>query len=342
MTDGMARTTANKPDMSTTYLGLRLRSPLVASASPMTGDPACWEALEAAGAGAIVLPSLFEEQIEHEGFALDATRELGAGGSAESLSFFPGLDEFDVGPARHLALVEHARERLSIPVIASLNGTSPGGWVHYAHSLESAGAQAIELNIFDVVVDPRSSAHDVEQRFLALVEGVRSVVTVPLAVKLGPWFTSLGHFAAALQDAGVDGLVLFNRFYQPDIDLDTLDVTPRLQLSTSAESRLPLHWIGILREFLTCSLAATSGVHDGADALKLLLAGADVAMTTSALLRHGPERLTLMLNWMREWMTEREYAGIAQLKGSVSRRNVADPEVYERANYYQLLHSWHH
>jgi dihydroorotate dehydrogenase (fumarate) len=180
----------------------------------------------------------------------------------------------------------------------------------------------------------------VELRYLELVEAVRAEVKVPLAVKLGPWFTSLGHFALALQAAGVDGLVLFNRLYQPDIDLDTLDVTPRLQLSTSAESRLPLHWIGILRGFMSCSLAATTGVHNGADAMKLLLAGADVTMTASALLQHGPARIATILSWMREWMTDREYASVDQLRGSVSQRNVPDPEVYERANYYQVLHSW--
>ncbi len=225
-------------------------------------------------------------------------------------------------------------------MIASLNGTTPGGWVQYARHLESAGANAIELNVYDVIVDPHRSAADVEKRYLELVEEVRAEVKVPLAVKLGPWFTSLGHFAVALEAAGVDGLVLFNRLYQPDIDLDSLDVTPKLQLSTSAESRLPLHWIGILRGFMSCSLAATTGVHDGADAMKLLLAGADVAMTTSALLLHGPQRIATMLAWMTEWMTEREYTGVDQLRGSVSQRSVPDPEVYERANYYQVLHSW--
>jgi dihydroorotate dehydrogenase (fumarate) len=327
-------------DLSTNYLGLRLRSPIVASASPVTGEPGRWEALEDAGAGAIVLPSLFEEQIEHEAFALDATIENGAHVSAESLSYLPEFDEYDTGPARHLALVEQARERLSIPVIASLNGTSPGGWVQYARYLESAGAHAIELNLYDVIVDPRRSAADVEKQYVELVEEVRAEVTVPLAVKLAPWFTSLGHFAVALQSVGVDGLVLFNRLYQPDIDLDTLHVAPRLQLSTSAESGLPLHWIGILRGFMSCSLAGTTGVHDGADALKLLLAGADVAMTASALLRHGPEQIATMLTWIRTWMTEREYDSIEQLKGSVCQRNVPDPDVYERANYYQVLHSW--
>lgn len=327
-------------DVSTTYLGLRLCSPIVASASPLTGDPGFWEEIEQAGAGAIVLPSLFEEQIERESFGIDATLDLGTESFAESLSYLPELEDYDVGSARHLGLVELAREQLSIPVIASLNGTTPGGWVKYARNLEDAGAHAIELNVYDVIVDPRLSAADVEKRYLELVEDVRAEVKVPLAVKLGPWFTSLGHFALSLQEAGVDGLVLFNRLYQPDIDLETLDVTPRLQLSTSVESRLPLHWIGILRGFMSCSLAATTGVHDGADAMKLLLAGADVVMTTSAVLLHGPQRIASMLAEMHEWMTAREYSGVDQLRGSVSRRNVPDPEVYQRANYYQMLHSW--
>jgi dihydroorotate dehydrogenase (fumarate) len=327
-------------DLSTTYLGLRLRSPIVASAGPLTGDPEAWQALEAAGAGAIVLPSLFEEQIEREAFALDAAMALGADVSAESSTYLPGLEDHDDSASWHLSLVEVARDRLAIPVIASLNGTSSGGWVHYARSLENAGANAIELNIYDVVVDPNSTSSDVEKQYLELVEDVRAVVKVPIAVKLGPWFTSLPHFAHAIEDAGADGLVLFNRFYQPDIDLDTLDVTPRLELSTSADARLPLHWIGILRGMVSCSLAATSGVHEGADALKLLLVGADVAMTTSALLQHGPQHVATMLAWISEWMTAREYESVEQLKGSVSRRNISEPETYERANYYHVLHSW--
>jgi dihydroorotate dehydrogenase (fumarate) len=329
-------------DLSTTYLGLRLQSPIVASASPISGDPDRWEEIERSGAGAIVLPSLFEEQIERESFAVDATLDMGTDAFAESLSYLPALDDYDVGPDRHLALVEHARRRLSIPVIASLNGTTPGGWVQYARHLENAGAQAIELNVYDVIVDPMRGAADVERQYLDLVEAVRAEVKVPLAVKLGPWFTSLGHFALALQSVGVDGVVLFNRLYQPDMDLDTLDVTPRLQLSTSPESRLPLHWIGILRGFMSCSLAATTGVHNGSDAMKLLLAGADVAMTASALLIHGPQRIATMLAWMSEWMLERDYSSVDQLRGSVSHLNVPDPEVYERANYYQVLHSWRH
>jgi len=327
-------------DMSTTYLGLHLPSPIVASAGPLTGDQRCWSALEAAGVGAIVLPSLFEEQIEREAFAMDAAMSLGAHVSAESSAYLPDVDDLDTTSAWHLGLVELARDSLSVPVIASLNGTSSGGWVHYARALEDAGAHAIELNIYDVIVDPHITSADVEQRYLDLVAAVRAVVSVTLAGKLGPWYTSLPHFAAELDATGVDGLVLFNRFYQPDIDLDTLRIAPRLELSTSADARLPLHWIGILRGVVACSLAATSGVHEGADALKQLLVGADVAMTTSALLRRGPQHVATMLRWIREWMKEREYDSVEQLKGSVSRPNSSDPEAYERANYYHVLHSW--
>ncbi|MEI8238021.1 MAG: dihydroorotate dehydrogenase-like protein [Actinomycetota bacterium] len=327
-------------DLTTNYLGFNLRSPLVASAGPHTGNPAMWDRIEQSGAGAIVLPSLFEEEIENEAFAVSFAMDSGADQFGEALSYLPSLDIPDVGPARHLALVEQARERLSIPVIASLNGTSPGGWVRYAKHLVDAGAQAIELNLYDVIVDPTVTSGEVERRYVELVEEVKSEINVPLAVKLGPWFTALGNLAKQLQDAGADGLVLFNRLYQPDIDLDSLAVVPRLTLSTSAESRLPLHWVAALHGVVSCSLAASSGVHDGADALKLLLAGADVVMITSALLRHGPEHLRAIEHFMRQWMVERDYVSVSELRGSVSRQNVPDPQVYERSNYYQILHSW--
>jgi len=332
--------TARAPDISTQYLGLTLRSPLVASASPLTGDPAMWERFERSGAGAIVLPSLFEEQIERDSFAVDFALDHGTNAFGEALSYLPDLDDYDTGPNRHLTLVEQATEHLSIPVIASLNGTTPGGWVRYAKHLADAGANAIELNLYDVVADPHESAADVERRYLELIEEVKAEIHVPLAVKLSPWFTALAHFAVAAQQAGADGLVLFNRLYQPDIDLDTLDVTPRLQLSTAAELRLPLHWIGLLSGVVPCSLAASTGAHTGTDAVKLLLAGADVVMTTSSLLRNGPEHLAVMEGELRAWMAERDYDSVEQLKGSVSRRNVPDPQVYERSNYYQVIHSW--
>jgi dihydroorotate dehydrogenase (fumarate) len=327
-------------DLGTRYLGLDLVSPIVASASPLTGSPTMWPRLERAGVGAIVLPSLFEEEIEREALTLDATLDQGADAFGEAQSFLPDYAGYDTVSSRHLALVESARRSLHVPVIASLNGTTRGGWIRHARRLVDAGAHAIELNLYDLVVDPTRSAADVERGYVELVSAVRAEIEVPLAVKLSPWFTALGHVALALQAAGADGLVLFNRLYQPDIDLNTLDITPHLQLSTSAESRLPMHWIGILRPFLTCSLAATTGVQDGPDAIKLLLAGADVTMMTSALLRHGPERVASTLEWMRDWMVEREYSGVAQLRGSTSRANVPDPAVYERANYQRVLQSW--
>ncbi len=327
-------------DLTTRYLGLTLRSPLVASAGPVTGDIAMWRRLEDAGAGAIVLPSLFEEEIEHEAFAVDFAAQHGTDQFGEALTFLPELPVAEVGPARHLALVEKARELLTIPVIASLNGTSPGGWVRYAKHLADAGAHAIELNLYDVVVDPTITSAEVEHRYVELVEEVKAEISIPLAVKLSPWFTALGNLAMRMEVAGADGLVLFNRLYQPDIDLDTLTVVPRLALSTPAESRLPLHWIANLRGSVKGSLAASSGVYDGADAMKLLLAGADVVMATSALLRHGPEHLVVMERFLREWMVARDYVSVNELRGSVSRENVPDPQVYERSNYYQVIHSW--
>ena len=225
-------------------------------------------------------------------------------------------------------------------MIASINGVSPGGWVRYAKLLAEAGADAIELNLYDTVTDPMASAAEVERRYMELIEEVTSEISIPLAVKIGPWFSALAHTAKAFELAGADGLVLFNRLYQPDIDLDTLEVRPKLQLSTSAESRLSLHWIGVLREFHRGSLAASSGVHTGYDALKLLLAGADVVMTTSALLLHGPEHLLQMRRELVTWMDERDYDSVHQLRGSVSRANVPDPQVYDRANYFQVIHSW--
>lgn len=326
-------------DLSTTYLGLHLSSPLVASAGPLTGDPAMWDRLEAAGVGAIVLPSLFEEQIERESFAADLVGHS-SHATGEAQSYLPEPVGTAWGPERHIGLVEAAKERLSVPVIASLNGVSPGGWVHYARWLADAGADAIELNVYDTVTDPFTTGMQVERRYRELIEEVKAEIEVPLAVKIGPWFTALAQTAMSFQLAGADGLVLFNRLYQPDIDLDTLEMRPRLQLSTSAEVRLPLHWIGVLREHLTLSLAASTGAHTGLDALKLLLVGADVVMTTGALLLHGPEHLLTMRRELVSWMDERDYDSVAQLRGSCSRHHVADPEVYDRANYFQVLHSW--
>jgi len=327
-------------DLSTQYLGLTLRAPVVASASPMTNDDRALRALDDAGVGAVVLPSLFEEQLEHEELAIDAMLETGAGAFAEAQTFFPELDDYNTGPDRYLTHLEQTKEALSVPVIASLNGVSLGGWLRYAHLLEQAGADALELNVYRVAAHPEVSGPDVEQETLELVTAVSEAVGVPVAVKLSPFFSSLAHFACRLEDAGAAGLVLFNRFYQPDLDLETLEPTPRLVLSTSNELRLPLRWIGLLRGFLDVSLAATTGVHTSDDVAKVLLAGADVAMMTSALLQQGPRHVTAVLEGLRAWMVDREYDSVEQLKGSAAAATGPDPEGYERANYVTTLASY--
>lgn len=327
-------------DLSTRYLGLELRSPLVASASPLTGELEGLRRVERAGAGAVVLPSLFEEQLEHDALELDRMLSTGAESFPEALSYFPELEGYDTGPDSYLEMVRAAKAELAIPVIASLNGESPGGWVRFARLIEDAGADALELNVYHVAADPHESAADVERRYCELVAHVRAAVRLPLAVKIGPYFSALPHTARALVQAGADGLVLFNRFYQPDLDLETLDVTPHLVLSNSGELRLPLRWIAILHGEVHASLALTTGVHTAQDALKALLAGADVAMMTSALLIHGPEWLARVEAGMLEWLEEHEYASVAQLRGSVSRRAAANPSAFERVNYMKELASF--
>jgi dihydroorotate dehydrogenase (fumarate) len=320
------------PDLSTDYLGLELRSPIVASSSPLTGHLDGLRDLEDAGVGAVVLPSLFEEQIVFESVELESF--------GEALSYFPELDDYNTGPDRYLELIAEAKQKLEIPVIASLNGTSPGGWLEHAKLIEQAGADALELNLYLVAADPQMTADSVEASYRELVTAVRSAVQLPLAVKLSPYFTALAHVALELVEAGADGLVLFNRFFQPDLDLETLDVAPRMTFSSSEELRLPLRWIGILHGQVRASLAATSGVHTADDALKVLLAGANVAMMASALLERGPRRIGQIQRTISMWMEEREYASIRQLQGSVSRRAVADPAAFERANYMRTLKSY--
>ncbi len=327
-------------DLGTRYLGLDLRSPLVASASPLTGTLDGLRRLEDAGAAAVVLPSLFEEQLTHEALEIDRILATGAESFPEALSYFPEMRDYNTGPDRYLELVARAKEALAIPVIPSLNGVTPGGWVHHATLLEEAGADAIELNVYLVATDPEVSGAEVERRYLEVVGSVRAAVRIPLAVKVGPFFSSIPAMAREMVAAGADGLVLFNRFYQPDLDLETLDVVPHLVLSGSDELRLPLRWIAILHGNVGCSLAATTGVHTAEDALKVLLAGADVAMTTSALLRHGPDHLRRVQASMAEWLDDHEYDSVAQLRGSVSRRAAADPAAYERANYLRTLASY--
>jgi dihydroorotate dehydrogenase (fumarate) len=300
-------------DLHTRYLGLELRSPLIASSSPLTGSLESLRALESAGAGAVVLPSLFEEDL--------------ASGAGSTL-------------AAYLSLVGQARAELSIPVIASLNGTTRGGWVDNAARLEEAGAQALELNVYYVSTSPGLSATDVEGRYLELVRAVRRTVRIPLAVKLSPYFSAMANMARRLVEAGANGLVLFNRFYQPDLDVEALDVVPGLELSTSAELRLPLRWIAILHGHLgAASLAASSGVHTAEDVVKVLLAGADAAMMTSALLRRGPEHLADVQAQLAGWLAAHGHASLGQLRGRLCQRVLRDPRAWERANYARMLAS---
>jgi len=328
------------PDLRTRYLGLELRSPLVASASPLTGELDGLRRLQDAGAAAAVLPSLFEEQLTHDQVELDRLLETTSEHVGEAQSYFPELEDYNTGPWSYLYLIEQAKSAVAIPVIASLNGVTPGGWVRHAERMQDAGADALELNLYTVATDPRVGAAELEARYLELVAAVRAAVTVPLAVKLSPFFTALANMAVRIVEAGADGLVLFNRFYQPDLDLDSLDVVPRLVLSTSEELRLPLRWIAILRGQVRASLAATTGVHTGLDAAKVLLAGADVAMMTSALLRHGPGHVRTVERELVAILAERDYDSVAQLRGSMSRSSMPDPEGFERANYMRTLMSW--
>lgn len=327
-------------DLRTPYLGLSLASPIVASASPLTGNLDAARRLAYAGVGAIVLPSLFEEQLRQDAMVLDRLLELGE--DAEASGYFPDLDDYNTGADHYLALVERIRAAVPVPVIASLNGTTEGGWLRYARLLEFAGADALELNLYAVEADPHLSSADVEARDIALVASLCSAVAIPVAVKVGPFFTAFANLAGRMVEAGASGLVLFNRFYQPDIDLETLTVVPRLVLSTSDELRLPLRWTAVLRPRLAASIAVTTGVHTAEDVLKCLLVGADVAMMAAALLRHGPEHVSRVERDLRAWLAEREYESVAQLRGSMSQAAVADPRAFERANYLRAITGYPH
>jgi dihydroorotate dehydrogenase (fumarate) len=328
-------------DMTTQYLGLQLASPVMPSASPLTGDIDHILALVEAGAPAIVLPSLFEEQIEHDAMAVHFGIELGAEGFAEAPSgYLPSLNSYNTGPERYLDLVRRARSEAGVPVIASLNGVSSGGWTLYARVVADEGIDALELNIYQIAGDVFSKSSDVEKSYLRLVEAVRAAVDVPLAVKVGPYFSAMASMARRLGEAGADGLVIFNRFYQPDIDLSTLEVTPNLQLSTSTELRLVLRWLAILSGRVDVDLAATTGVHVGEDAVKAVLAGANVVMMASALLRAGPKALTAVQVGLQTWLEENDYQSVAQARGSLSQRSVADPSAFERSNYMKTLTSY--
>lgn len=325
-------------DLTTTYLGLPLRSPVVASASPATGDMDTLIALQAAGVGAVVLPSLFEEQIKNESIQIHEMLEAGAGVFAEAASgYVPELDHYNTGPSRYLRHLEAAKARLEVPVIASLNGDTPGGWVHYASLLQDAGADAIELNVYRIAADVHTNGRQIEDDLVRLAESVTSAVSIPVAVKLAPYYSALGQVAVRLQSCHVAGLVLFNRFYQPDVDIETLQVIPQLNLSTPDELRLPLRWIAMLRNRVDLSFAATTGIHSWQDVVKGLLVGADVVMSAAAILRFGPGAVSDMLTGLTTWMVEHEYESVAQMTGAMSQFAVSDPSAFERANYLHAL-----
>ncbi|HSD49386.1 MAG TPA: dihydroorotate dehydrogenase-like protein [Actinomycetota bacterium] len=324
-------------DLRTRYLGLELANPVVPSASTLSSRIDTLKRLEDAGASAVVFQSLFEEQIEHDELEIHRVMQQGSESFAEALTYLPEMEEYNTGPDEYLRHLEASKRELQIPVIGSLNGSSRGGWVNYAKLIQDAGADALELNVYYIAADPGESGAEVEARYLDLVSSVRGSVSIPVAVKVGPFFSSVANMARRLVEAGADGLVLFNRFMQPDIDLDTLAVDPTLHLSSPDEVLLPLRWIAILHGRVDASLAATTGVHGAEEAVKLILAGADVTMMASALFLRGPEHVTTVIEGIRSWLEEHEYGSVEQAKGSVSQRNVAQPASFARSNYMQML-----
>jgi dihydroorotate dehydrogenase (fumarate) len=329
-------------DLSTSYLGRRLHSPLVASASPLSRAIDGIRRLEDAGAAAVVLYSLFEEQLREEEMDLDYHLNAGTESFSESLTYFPQPGEFHTGPEGYLDHIRQAKAAVKIPIIASLNGCTLGGWTKFAGEVERAGADAIECNLYSIPTDPRLTAADVENSYLDIVRAVKDTVTIPVAVKLSPFFSNLSHFARCLEDAGADALVLFNRFYQPDIDLEELEIRPNVLLSTQQALRLPLTWIGILHGRVRAALAATGGVHSAADVVKLLMVGANVTMLCSSLLRHGVNHLRHVERELRDWMEEHEYESVAQMQGSMSQLHCPDPSAFERAQYMRAVKSMQH
>lgn len=328
---------ADQVSLATRYLGLELRNPLVAAASPVTGRLDTLRRLDEAGVGAVVLPSLFEEQIEHDELALHDLSHVGTEISPEISGYLDPFTGVEVGPGGYLRRLEAAKGALSVPVIASLNGHRPGGWTHHAQLMQDAGADAIELNVYFLATDAAERGGDVEDRTVDTVAAVCRDVRVPVTVKIGPWFSSLPHLVRRLGEAGAQGVTLFNRFYQPDVDLENLEVAPRLVLSTSEEVRLALRWIAILHGRTAIDLAASSGVHDAADVVKLLLVGADVVTMASALIEQGPEHVATVLAGLRAWMADHEYDDVADLRGALSQRAAPDPAAFERANYLRTL-----
>jgi dihydroorotate dehydrogenase (fumarate) len=327
-------------DLTTRYMGLVLKNPLVASASPFNSEVGKLRRLEDSGAAAVVLPSLFEEQIEAEAARYDRLTAAPAESFAEATSYFPAQADYRVGPHAYLDLVRRAREAVDIPVIASLNGTTDEGWISYARLLEQAGASALELNVYFIPADLSLTGAAVEQRYLDIVRSVRAMVSVPVAIKLSPYFSSVGNMAVALEKAGADALVLFNRFYQPDIDLARLAVLPDLNLSSPNEIRLPLLWLAILSGRVQASLAATTGVATADEVVKYLLVGADVVMATSALLRNGVDHMAVLLAGLKTWLAARGFASLDDVRGIMDQQSLDEPQAFERANYIKILESY--
>ncbi len=327
-------------ELKTKYLGLDLKNPLVASASPLSRKVETAVALEKEGVSAIVMYSLFEEQIIQESFKLDRDLTRGTDTYAEGLDFFPQTGDYSSGPEKYIDHLANVKQAVNIPVIGSLNGVTPGGWVEYAQKIEAAGADAVELNLYYLATDPATTSSDLEARYVELVNLIRNQIQIPLAVKLSPFITSLPNFAKQLVEAGADGLVLFNRFYQPDFDLEELEITPSLVLSNSDELRLPLRWIAILFGRVQTDFALTSGVHTGEDMVKALMAGANVTMVASAFLQNGIDRAANILTNANAWLDEHEYDSVVQMIGSMSQKAVAQPAEFERANYAKVLSSY--
>ena len=327
-------------DLTTTYMGMRLSSPVVASSSPLSKSPDGIQRLADAGAAAVVLGSVFEEQFEHDADELEHYLQYGADRFAESLTYFPRPAQYHLGPEDYLAHIEEAKKAVDIPIIASLNGVSAKGWLSFARQAQQAGADAVELNVYYIPTQPRLSAADVEDVYLSVLRGVKEAVTVPVALKLSPYFSSMANFAARADKAGADALVLFNRFYQPDIDLDEMEVRSNLLLSTAHEMRLPMRWIAILHGKVKASLAATTGIHTGADAAKMVLAGADVTMLCSALLEKGIGHLKTVREDLARVLESKGYGSVAEARGVLSQKNCPEPSAFERANYMKALNTF--
>jgi len=327
-------------DFSTQYLGLKLKNPLVPSASPLSRDADMVKKLEDAGASAIVMWSLFEEQLQFEARELNHFLLHGVESYVEAQSYFPDLKEYNLGPDEYLEHIRKLKDTVDIPVIASLNGVSTGGWIDYAKKMQDAGADAIELNVYYIPTDSKLKAADVEKIYVDVLKAVKSAVRIPVAAKLSPYFSSPANMAKKLDETGANALVLFNRFYQPDIDIEKLEVVPSLLLTTPHEMRLPLRWIAILYGQVKADLAATTGIYSADDVLKMLMAGANVTMLCSALLRHGPDRIKEILSDMAAWMEEHEYSSVKMMQGSMSQKSCPEPAAFERANYMKTLQSY--